>query len=133
MGLFLMVLTTIAVSVWYICPSRIISMTFRTFGWSVTIKNDRLAEALIAEKNTWGVAADPAKRNQMSLWGVVSYLVFLPQIAFFLYNWYVFFETGSVKWCQAERTYFAMAMLFYVIGMIRKVREGKRFSKGELI
>lgn len=132
MDLFLMILTTITVSVWYIWPSRIISMTYKTFGWSATIKNADLAEMLIAEKNTWGIATDPGKRNKMSLLGVISYIVFLPQIAFLLYNWYAFFKTGSGKWCKAEQTYFALAMLYYMIGMIIKVREGNRFSRGEI-
>jgi len=131
--MILMILTTITVSIWYIWPSRIISMTFKTFGWSIRIKNEDLAEVLIAEKNTWGIASEPGKRNRMSFLGVISYIVFLPQVAFFLYNWYTFFKTGSVKWCAAERTYFAAAMLYYVIGMIIKVREGNKFSRGELI
>lgn len=69
MELFLMLLTTAMVPVWYIWPSRIVSMTFKSSGWSVTIKNDKLARMLIAEKNTWGTATFRGKRNKMSLWG----------------------------------------------------------------
>ena len=37
----------------WIC--RINAMTFRTFGFAITIKNRKIARALIAEKNTWGI------------------------------------------------------------------------------
>lgn len=54
MDLFFMLLTTIMVPISYIWPSRIISMTYKTFGRSITIKNDKLAKVLIAEKNILG-------------------------------------------------------------------------------
>ena len=56
MDFFLMLLVTVMVPTWYILPSRIISMTFNSFSKSITIKNDKWAELLIAEKNTWGMS-----------------------------------------------------------------------------
>ncbi len=50
MDLFMMVLTTVMIPIFYIWPSRIISMTFKKSGRSIIIKNDKLAEMLIAEK-----------------------------------------------------------------------------------
>lgn len=50
MDFFLMLLVTVMVPTWYILPSRIISMTFNSFSKSITIKNDKWAELLIAEK-----------------------------------------------------------------------------------
>lgn len=97
MNFLLMLLVTVMVPTWYILPSRIISMTFNLFSKSITIKNDKWAEWLIAEKNTWGIATDSKKRNKMSLWGLIGYVVFLPQIVFILYNWWVYIETGVGK------------------------------------
>ena len=85
MDFFLMLLVTVMVPTWYILPSRIISMTFNSFSKSITIKNDKWAELLIAEKNTWGIATNSKKRNKMSLWGLIGYVVFLPQIVFMPY------------------------------------------------
>lgn len=132
MDLFLMLLTTVMVPTWYICPSREISMTFKTFSRSITIKNDKLAEILIAEKNTWGIATDPRKRNKMSLWGVISYMIFFPQIVFMPYNWWVYIETGSGQWCEAEQSYLCLAMLYYIIVWFIKLKESIKFSKGEI-
>lgn len=132
MDLFLMLLVTVMIPIWYIWPSRIISMTFNTFSRSLTIKNDNWAEVLIAEKNTWGIATDPKKRNKMSLWGIVGYILLLPQIAFMPYNWWVFIETGSGKWCEAEQSYLMIAMLYYLIVLFIKLNEAIKFDKGEI-
>lgn len=132
MDFFLLLLTTVLVPAWYIWPSRIISMTFKTSSKSITIKNDKLVEIFIAEKNTWGIATDPKKRNQMSLWGIISYILFLPQIAFLIYNWWIYFETGSGQWCKEELNYLWSVMLYYAIALSRKVKEGNKFNKGEI-
>ena len=132
MDLFFMILTTVMVPIWYIWSCREISMTFCTFSKSITIKNDKLAELLIAEKNTWGIATDPQKRNKMSLWGVVSYIVFLPQIVFMPYNWWVYIKTGSGQWCEAEQDYLAVAIIYYFIALSIKLKEANKFHKGEI-
>lgn len=132
MDLFLMLLTTIMVPISYIWSSRIISMTYKTFSRSITIRNDKLAKALIAEKNMWGIATDLQKRNKMSIWGVISYVVFVPQIAFIPYNWWVFIKTGSGQWCEAERSYWAIAILYYAVVLSIKLKEAIRFCKGDI-
>ena len=99
MDFILMLIVTAMVPTCYILSSRIISTTFNTFSRSITIKNDKCVKLLIAEKNTWGIATDLRKRNKMSIWGVIGYVVFLPQIAFMPYNWWVYIETGEGKHC----------------------------------
>ena len=132
MDFILMLLVTAMVPTCYILPGRIISMTFNTFSRSITVKNDKLAELLIAEKNTWGIATDPGKRNKMSIWGVIGYVVFLPQIVFMPYNWWVYIETGSGKWCDAEQLYLVATMLYYFVALYIKLKEAIKFSKGEI-
>lgn len=132
MNLFFMLLRTVMFTIFFICPCRIISMTFNTFSRSITIKNNRLAELLIAEKNTWGIATDPGKRNKMSLLGVISYMVFLPQIAFIPYDWWVFIETGSMQWGDAEQACMAAATIYNIIVLSIKLKEAIKFSKGEI-
>lgn len=132
MNFFLMLLATVMVPTWYIFPSRIISMTFNSFSKSITIKNDKLAELLIAEKNTWGIATNPKKRNKMSLWGLIGYVVFLPQIVFLPYNWWIYIKTGIGEWCEAEKLYLAAATLYYLIALSIKLKEAIKFNKGEV-
>lgn len=132
MDFFLMLLVTVMVPTWYILPSRIISMTFNSFSKSITIKNVKWAELLIAEKNTWRIATDPRKRNKMSLWGLIGYVVFLPQIVFIPYNWWTYIRTGAGQWCEAEKLYLAVAMLYYLIALFIKLKEAIKFSKGEV-
>lgn len=132
MDFILMLLVTAVVPTCCILPSRIISMTFNTFSRSITVKNDKWAEMLIAEKNTWGIATDPRKRNKMSIWGLIGYVVFLPQIVFMPYNWWVYIETGEGKWCDAEQLYLAAAILYYAIALSIKLKEAIKFSKGEI-
>lgn len=132
MDFFLMLLVTVMVPTWYILPSRIISMTFNSFSKSITIRNVKWAELLIAEKNTWGIATNPNKRNKMSLWGLIGYMVFLPLIVFMPYNWWVYIKTGVGQWCEAEKLYLAAAMLYYLIALFIKLKEAIKFSKGEI-
>ena len=134
MNLFMMLLVTVMIPIWYIWPSRIISMTYKSFSKSITIKNKKLARMLIAEKNTWGIATDVRKRNKMSLWGAISYLVFvLPQVVFRPYHWWIFIKTGSGKWCDAEQLYFVIATLYYVVALSVKLREAIKYSKGQVL
>ena len=132
MDFFLMLLVTVMVPTSYILPSRIISMTFHSFSKSITIKNDKWAEWLIAEENTWGIATDPKKRNKMSLWGLIGYMVFLPQIVFRPYHWLVYIKTGVGQLCEAEKSYLATAMLYYFVALFIKLKEAIKFSKGEI-
>lgn len=132
MNILSLLFTTVFISACYIWPSRIISMTFKTFCKSITIRNENLAELLIAEKNTWGIATDPKKRNQMSLWGAFSYFLFLPQIVSFIYHWWIFFNTGSDQLCQKELGYLWLVWLFYAFALIRNIKEGNKFNKGEI-
>lgn len=127
-----MLLVTVMIPVWYILPSRIISMTFDSFSRSIPIKSDKWAELLIAEKNTWGIATNPEKRNRMSLWGLIGYVLLLPQLVFMPYNWWVYMKTGVGKWCEAEQSYLTAAMLYYFIVLSIKLKEAIKFSKGEV-
>jgi len=94
MDFIMTLLVTIMIPIWYIFPCRIISMTFNTFSRSITIKNDKWAKLLIAEKNVWGIATNPQKRNKMSIWGVIGYMIFLPQVVFMPYIWWRYMRTG---------------------------------------
>lgn len=132
MDFILMLLVTAMVPTCCILPSRIISMTFSTFSRFITIKNDKWAELLIAEKNTWGIATDSEKRNKMSIYGLIGYVMFLPQIVFLPYNWWVYIETGEGKWCDAGQLYLAVAMLYYFIALSIKLKEAIKFRKGEI-
>ena len=132
MHLFFMLLVTIMVPTWYILPSRIISMTYNTFSRAITIKSDKWAKLLIAEKNMWGIATNPGKRNKMSIWGVIGYMVFLPQIVFVPYHWWGYMRTGSGQWSELEQSYLWIAMLYYAIAMTVKLKEAIKFSKGEI-
>lgn len=117
----------------FIGSCRILSMTFKTFSRSITIKNRKLAAMLIAYKNTWAISTSPEKRNKMSLLGAFSYIVFLPEIAFLAYDWWVFIKTGVVLFCcSAEETYLALAPWFYAIGLSLKITEADRFRKGKI-
>ena len=111
---------------------RILSMTFKTFSRSVTIKNRKLAEMLIAYKNTWGIATSTDKRNKMSLLGLLSYMIFLPEIVFLAYDWWFLITTGVMTQCEAEKTYLAVAPLYYIIAMLLKINEANKFNKGEI-
>lgn len=66
----------------YVC--RINAMAFKSFTKTYTIRNRKLVEILIAEENLWGVSTSLDKRNKMSMLGIVSYILFLPQIYFYI-------------------------------------------------
>ena len=113
---------------------RVLSMTFKTFSRSITIKNNKLSSMLIAYKNTWGIATSAEKRNKMSLLGAFSYILFFPQIVFIVYDWWVYFTTGvPALWAtEAEETYLVAAGLFYAIAVSIKIAEADRFQKGKI-
>lgn len=132
MDFIMTLLVTIMIPIWYIFPSRIISMTFNTFSRSITIKNDKWAKLLIAEKNVRGIATNPRKRNKMSIWGVIGYMIFLPQVVFMPYIWWRYMRTGLGQWCEPELSYLWTAMLYYAIALAVKLKEAIKFSKGEI-
>lgn len=39
---------------------------------------------------------------------------------------------GAGQWCDAEKLYLAVAMLYYLIALFIKLKEGIKFSKGEV-
>lgn len=114
----------------WIC--RINAMTFKTFSRSITIRNERLARVLIAYENTWGIATSADKRNKMSLLGVISYILLLPEIVFIMYDWGICLTTGRAELCSAEKTYIAVLAFFYLITLSVKVIEADKFDKGKI-
>lgn len=132
MKIFAMIFMTI-ILLWLLIGScRILSMTFKTFSRSVTIKNEKLAEMLIAHKNTWGIATSAEKRNKMSWLGIFSYLIFLPEVFFIGYDWWIYITTGMVGVYSAEETYLSIAGIYYIIAISRKITEANKFDKGEI-
>ncbi|MBD5465742.1 MAG: hypothetical protein HDR22_07985 [Lachnospiraceae bacterium] len=114
----------------YVC--RINAMTFKSFTKTYTIRNRKLVEILIAEENLWGVSTSLDKRNKMSMLGIVSYILFLPQIYFYIYNIWIFITTGDPRWCELEQAYIAIMCYYYAITLsIKKVESGK-YQKGEI-
>ncbi len=114
----------------YVC--RINAMTFKSFTKTLTIKNRRLARILIAEKNTWGISTSRDKRNKMSMLGLVSYILFLPQIYIYIHNVWRFIKTGSTMWDEQEQTYIGIMSAYYLITLaIKKIESGK-YQKGEI-
>ena len=109
---------------------RILSMTFKSFTRSITIKNNRLAAILIAYKNPWGIVTSVKKRNKMSLLGIFSYMVLIPYIFFIGYDFLVYFTTGVFVWCLAERVYLKIAAIYYMITIVIKLVEANKFNKG---
>lgn len=132
MKLFVMLFMTLLILYLLIGSCRVLSMTFKTFCRSITIKNDRLAAMLIAYKNTWGIKTDAAKRNKMSIPGVISYIIFLPEIFLLAYDWWVFITTGVATQCPEEKTYFAFTGWYYIIALIVKINEANKFDKGDI-
>ena len=118
------------VLLFFIC--RINAMTFKTFSRSITIKNEKLAEVLIAYKNTWGIATSADKRNRMSLMGIISYIVFLPEMLFNMYDWWICLTRGRAEYCFAEKTYITVITLFYLIALSIKIVEADKFDKGKI-
>lgn len=122
-----------AVILWLMVGAcRILSMTFKTFGRSITIKNERLAAMLIAHKNTWGIATSREKRNKMSLLGIFSYIIFSPEIFFIGYDFWVYMTTGVVEQCSIEKTYLIFAGIYYIVCISIKIIEANKFEKGEI-
>ena len=111
---------------------RINAMTFRTFGRSITIKNKKIARALIAEKNTWGIETSVEKRNRMSVLGVISYILLLPEIAFVIYDWWIFVSTKIAEQVWAEELYIIVTVWFYVVAISINIVEADRFRKGKI-
>ncbi len=114
----------------YVC--RINAMTLKSFTGTYTIRNRKLAEILIAEENLWGVSTSRDKRNKMSMMGIVSYILFLPQIYIYIYNVWRFITTGDIMWGELEQEYLCVVSVFYLITFsIKKVESGK-YQKGEI-
>ena len=111
---------------------RINAMTFRTFGRSITIKNRKIARALIAEKNTWGIGTSIDKRNRMSVWGLFSYILLLPEIVFVIYDWWIFLSTGIVGQAEGEKTYIIVTVWFYFVAISINIVEADKFHKGKI-
>lgn len=86
---------------------------------------------MIAYKNTWGIATSREKRNKMSLLGVFSYIVLIPQIICLTCDWYACFVTGEAT-DKAVRSYGSITPLYYVIAVIIKLKESEKFNKGEI-
>ncbi len=114
----------------YVC--RINAMTFKSFTKTYTIRNRKLVEILIAEENLWGVSTSRDKRNKMSMLGIVSYILFLPQIYFYIYNIWIFIVTGNPRWCELEQAYITIMFFYYTITLFIKKVESGRYQKGEI-
>lgn len=132
MDILVMLFMTALILYFMIGACRILSMTFKTFSRSITIKNRKLAAMLIAYKNTWGIATSADKRNKMSLLGLFSYVIFLPQIVFLAYDWLFLITTGVMTQCEAEKTYLAVIGWYYAIAVCLKINEANKFKKGEI-
>lgn len=132
MPLLAIVLMTVLKLYCLIGSSRVLSMTFKTFGRSITIKNRKMASVLIAYRNTWGIATSANKRNRMCLLGVFAYMIVLPEIFFLICDWYIFVKTGVLGWCPGEEPYLALVTPYYVVGLLFNINEANKFSKGEI-
>lgn len=132
MPLLAMLLITALKLYCLIGSSRVLSMTFKTFGRSITIKNRRIAAVLIADKNTWGIATSAEKKNKMSLSGAFAYMIALPEIIFLMCDWYIFMKTAVVGRCPGEEPYLALATPYYIVGLLLNINAANKFSKGEL-
>ncbi len=114
----------------YAC--RINAMTFKSFTRAYTIKYNKLTSILIAKKTTWEVSTSRDKRNKMSVLGIVSYILVLPQIYFYIYNFWIFITTGHTKWCELEKAYNAIMCFYYLITLTIKNSESGKYQKGEI-
>lgn len=131
-GIFLMLLVSLIAPTIMISSCRVNSITFKSFTRTLTIKNRRLAKILIAEKSAWGVSTSQDKRNKMSILGVVSWILFLPQIYFYLFDWWVFITTGVTRYCETEKTYLYLVNWFYLITSCIKASESDKYRKGDI-
>lgn len=127
-----MLFMEILILIYSISACRVLSMTFKTFGRSITIKNNKWAAMLIAYKNTWGIATSAPNRNKISRIGIFSYMVFFPQPFFFAYDWWVYFTTGVAELCSAEQSYLLVVGLYYMIAVSIKIKEADNFEKGKI-
>ncbi|MCM1161535.1 MAG: hypothetical protein NC412_09955 [Roseburia sp.] len=127
-----MLLTSLLAPTIMIFSCRVNSMTFKSFSRVFTIKNRRLAKILIAEESTWGVSTSRDKRNKMSILGIVSWILFLPQTYFYLYDWWVFITTGVIGYCEKEKIYLYIVNWFYLITVTVKAGESGKYQKGEI-
>lgn len=87
---------------------------------------------MIAEKTTWGVSTSREKRNKMSILGIVSWILFLPQVYFYVYDWWIFITTGAAKDFKLENTYLAIVWWFYVIAVCIKAGESDKYQKEDI-
>lgn len=127
-----MIYLTVMTLICFIGSCRIHSMTFKTFSKKITNKNRKLATMLIADKTTWGTKTSAKKRNEMSLLGVFSYVILIPEIIFLVYDWYVFIKTGVVEQCSEEKTYLVIVVWYYCAGLLIKIKEAEKFKRGEI-
>lgn len=107
-------------------------MTFDTFSRSITIKSDAWVKLLIAGKNTWGIATDFKKRNKMSLWGVIGYVMFLPQLVLIPYSWWFCIKTQTRQWSEIVEGLLWISILYYLIALMKNISEADRFRKGKI-
>ncbi|MCM1161537.1 MAG: hypothetical protein NC412_09965 [Roseburia sp.] len=114
----------------YVC--RINAMTFKSFTRTYTIRNRKLAEILIAEETPRGVSTSRDKRNKMSMLGIVSYILFLPQIYFYVYNIWIFITTGDLRWCELEQNYVSIMIIYYLTTLSMKKAESEKYQRGEI-
>ncbi|MCI8509418.1 MAG: hypothetical protein HFJ06_12785 [Lachnospiraceae bacterium] len=132
MRFLVMLFMEILILIYSIGACRVLSMTFKTFGRSITIKSNKWAAMLIAYKNTWGIATSAQNRNKISLIGIFSYMVFFPQIFFLVHDWWVYFTTGVIEPSSAEKTYLSVVGLYYIIAVSIKIKEADNFEKGKI-
>ncbi len=131
-GIFRMFLGALLYPTFIIVACRINSITFKSFVRTLTIKNRKIARILIAEKTTWGISTSCDKRNKMSILGIVSWIIFLPEIFLYLYDWWIFLTTGVAGYCDMEMIYFYIVRWFYLITMCIKAGESGKYQKGDI-
>ncbi|MBD5465746.1 MAG: hypothetical protein HDR22_08005 [Lachnospiraceae bacterium] len=127
-----MLLMTLVSHPFMIAACRMNAITFKSFTKTLTIRNRKIARILIAEKTTWGVSTSREKRNKMSILGIVSWIIFLPQAYFYVYDWWIFITTGVTKDFELENKYLAIAWLFYIIAVSIKDSESGKYRKGDI-
>ena len=131
-GIFWVLLGNLVFPAMMIYACRINAMTFKSVTRSFTIRNKKLAKILIAEETTWEVSTSSDKRNKMSVLGIVSYILFLPQICFYIFDLWIFITTGDTKWCELEKVYHAITGYYYLITLTIKNGESGKYQKGDI-
>ena len=127
-----MILVTFMLPTFMIWMCRINAMTFKISSRTITIKNKKLARMLIAYKNSWGIVTSADKRNRISLAGIVSYIMFLPEMLFIMYDWWIFLSTGRAEQCFAEKIYLVITVWVLLITLSIKIVEADKFDKGKI-